>query len=73
MKKRLLSGVIILTMLLPLSVGIEVEATNINESETLSLLESIDNQNMYLEKSISDESVDETYEGSFKTENGCIN
>ncbi len=58
MKKRLLSGVIILTMLLPLSVGIEVEATNINESETLSLLESIDNQNMYLEKSISDESVD---------------
>ena len=73
MKKRLLSGVIILTMLLPLSVGIEVEATNINKSETLSLLESIDNQNIYLEKSISDESVDETYEGSFKTENGCIN
>lgn len=56
-------------------IGIEAKATNINGTEALLGTEDINNEKLYLEKSISDESVDETliYDGSFKTEKGYIN
>ena len=74
MKKRFLSGLIIL-LIMSSSIGIEAKATNINGTKALLGTEDINNENLYLEKSVSDESVDETliYDGSFKTENGYIN